>query len=291
MDAAAGPLVRARHDLARGRPDRALAALDDVAGSELESEEFWRLRAYALYDLGDAAAAVEAAREGLEREPGDPELLDLLALAQLAAGRKKQARKTIDAALAVYPDSAVLHAHRALILARLAERPLRLTSYKKARQAAEQALSLDPECEPALRARAQIAALSGDRDADVYASELLAFDPENEHAHVIKGTARANRGDVRPALDHFLEAARLDPEDPHLAWLGRRSKVLQSRFAAPLLFMERVTRGHVRIGWIAVILTARLAHQTVLSAAAFIFWAYMWAAHIYIERRTGKMPK
>src|SRR4051812_15105523 len=47
MDAAAGPLVRALHDLARGRPDRALAALDDVAGSELESEEFWRLRAYA----------------------------------------------------------------------------------------------------------------------------------------------------------------------------------------------------------------------------------------------------
>jgi tetratricopeptide (TPR) repeat protein len=291
MDAAAGPLVLARHDLARGRPDRALAALNDVTGSELENEEFWTLRAAALYDVGDAKAAVEAAQEGLEREPGDLELLDLLALAQLGCGRAKEARKTVDSALRLYPESAVLRAHRALILARSAERPFRLTSYKKARQAAEEAVRLDPDCEAAVRARAHIAALSGDRNADAYAAELLASDPESEYAHVISGTARANRGDVRPALDHFLEAARLDPSDPHLAWLGRRSRVLQSWFAAPLLFMERVTRGHVRVGWIGVIVVARLAHQTVLSAAAFIFWTYMWAAHIYIERRTGKAPK
>jgi tetratricopeptide (TPR) repeat protein len=291
MDAAAGPLVVARHHLDRGRPDRALAALNNVTGPELESEEFWTLRAAALYDVGDARAAVKAAREGLERDPEDFELLDLLALAQLGCGRKKDARKTVDAALLLYPDSAVLHAHRALILARCAERPFRLTSYRKARQAAEEALRLDPDCEAALRARAQIAALSGDRNADAYAAELLASDPESEYAHVISGTARANRGDVRPALDHYLEAARLDPSDPQLAWLGRRSKVLQSRFAAPLLFMERVTRGHVRFGWLGVIIVTRLAHQTVLSAAAFIFWAYLWAAHIYIERRTGKAPK
>jgi len=291
MDAAAGPLVLARHDLARGRPDRVLAALNNVTGSELESEEFWTLRASALYDLGDAKAAVEAAQEGLERDPGNFVLLDVLALARLACGRKREARKTVDSALLLYPDSAVLHAHRALILARCAERPFRLTSYKQARMAAEEALRLDPECEAALRAQAHIAALAGDRNADAYAAELLASDPENQYAHVISGAARANRGDVRPALDHFLEAARLDPSDPHLAWLGRHSRVLQSRFAAPLLFMERLTRGHVRIGWIGVIIVARLAHQTVLSAAAFIFWAYMWAAHIYIERRTGKAPK
>src|SRR3954447_9984086 len=201
MDAAAGPLVLARHDLARGRPDRALAALKDVTGSELEGEEFWTLRASALYDVGDAKAAVEAAQEGLERDPGNYALLDVLALAQLACGRKKEARKTIDSALLLYPDSAFLHAHRALILMRCAQRPFRLTSYKKARRAAEEALRLDPQCEAALRARA----VSGDRNADAYAAELLAADPENEYAHVISGSARANRGDVGPALDHFLE--------------------------------------------------------------------------------------
>jgi tetratricopeptide (TPR) repeat protein len=291
MDAAAGPLVLARHDLARGRPDRVLAALNNVTGSELGSEEFWTLRASALYDLGDAKAAIEAAQQGLERDPSNFELLDVLALARLACGRKKEARKTVDSALLLYPDSAVLHAHRALILAGCAERPFRLTSYKKARRAAEEALRLDPECEAALRAQAHIAARAGDRNADAYAAGLLASDPESEYAHVISGAARANRGDVGPALDHFLEAARLDPSDPQLAWLGRRSRVLQSKFAAPLLFMERVTQGHVRFGWIGVIVVTHLAHQTVLSAAAFIFWAYMWAAHIYIERRTGKAPK
>jgi tetratricopeptide (TPR) repeat protein len=292
MDSAvAGPLVLARHDLARGRPDRALAALNDVTGSELECGEFWTLRATALYEIGDASEAVEAAHRGLEHDPDSFELLDVLALAQLASGRKKEARKTIDGALLLYPDSAVLHAHRASILARLAERPFRVTSYKKARNAVEEALRLDPECEAALRARAHIAALSGDRNADAYAAELLASDPENEYAHVISGTARAHRGDVRPALDHFLEAARLNPSNPNLARLGRRSRVLQTNFAAPLLFMERVTHGHVRLGWIGVIVLTRLAHQTVLSVAAVIFWVYMWSAHIYIERRTGKAPK
>src|SRR5436190_13495673 len=119
MDAAAGPLVRARHDLARGRPDRALAALEQVTGAELESEEFWALRAAALYDAGSAEAALEAAQKGLVHDPADFALLDILALAQLASGRKKDARATIDSALLLYPDSAELQAHRALILGAL----------------------------------------------------------------------------------------------------------------------------------------------------------------------------
>jgi tetratricopeptide (TPR) repeat protein len=291
MDAAAGPLVLARHDLARGRPDRALAALEKVTGADLEDEEFWSLRAFALYDLGEAEAAVAAAQEGLEREPTDFELLDVLALAQLESGHKKDARATIEAALLFYPDSAILHAHRALILARCAQRTFRLTSYKKARAAAEEALRLDPDCEPALRARAQIAALSGDPRAEVYAAELLALDPEDEQAHVISGTARASRGDVHAGLDHYLEAARLDPSDPKLAWLGRNSRVLQSRFVAPLLYFERVTRGRVRFGWVLVMIVVVRLHQPWLSAAAGLFWVYMWAVHFYVRARVGKAPK
>ena len=96
MDAAAGPLVRARHDLLRGRPDRALVALDQVTGAELEDEEFWLLRAAALHDAGDPKAAVEAAQKGLVYDPADFGLLDVLALAQLGSGRKKDARATIE---------------------------------------------------------------------------------------------------------------------------------------------------------------------------------------------------
>jgi tetratricopeptide (TPR) repeat protein len=290
MDAAAGPLVRARHDLARGRPDRALAALENVTGLELESEEFWSLRAAALYDVGDAGAAVLAAQKGLEHDPSDFVLLDVLALSQLAAGHKKDARATIDAALLIYPESATLHAHRALILARSAEKSFRLASYKKARAAVDEALRLDPDCEAALRARAQVAALSGDPRAEVYAADLLAHDPEDEHAHVISGVAHARRGNVHAGLDHYLEAARLDPSDPKLAWLGRKSRILQSPFVAPVLWFERVTHGRVRFAWVFVMIAVRLSHQPVLIAAALLFWVYMWVVHFYVRARAGRSP-
>jgi Flp pilus assembly protein TadD len=81
MDAAAGALVRARHDLMRGRPDLALAVLGNVSGAELESPDVWRVRALATYQLGRFEEAVQAAEQGLERAPNDIQLLDVLALA------------------------------------------------------------------------------------------------------------------------------------------------------------------------------------------------------------------
>jgi tetratricopeptide (TPR) repeat protein len=292
MDAAAGgPLVRARHDLDRGRPDRALDALAAVTGAELETHEFWQLRAAALYDLRHWDGAIDAARKGLDDEPENLQLLDVLALAQLERGRKKQALATIDHALELHPDEAILHAHRASILLRKKRRSFRLESYKKARAAAEEALRLDPHCEAALRVRARIAALSRDRHAEEFAAELLAADPEDERAHVITGVAHARRGDVHTGLDHFLEAARLDPSDPQLAWLGRRSRILKRWYVRPVLFLERLTRGHVRIGWVVIMLAIRGLHVPLLTAAALLFWIYMWVVHIYVGRRTGKMPK
>jgi tetratricopeptide (TPR) repeat protein len=291
MDAAAGPLILARHDLARGRPDRALATLGKVTGPDLESDEFWSLRARALYEVGEWEAAVAAAETGLERDPADFELLDVLALAQLESGRKKQARATIDGALLLYPDSADLHAHRALILARSTEKSFRLASYRKARAAVDEALRLDPHSEAAFRVRAQIAALSGDPLAEVYASELLTADPEDEQAHILTGVARARRGDVKAGLDHYLEAARLDPADPTIARLGRKSRILQGRFAAPMLFAERMTRGHFRIAWFVFAFVTIRLHQPVLTATVIAFWAYGWAVHVYLRMRVGREPK
>ncbi len=291
MDPAGGPLLLARHDLARGRPDRALAALSKVSGAELESDEYWTLRAHALYSLREWDEAVAAAQAGLEREPGDFELLDVLALAELERGRKRQARAAIDAALLLYPESAELHAHRALILARSAHRSFRLASFKQARAAVDEALRLDPHCEAALRARAQIAALSGDRRASEFSAELLSLDPEDEHAHVIAGAALSRTGNVGTGLKHYVEAARLDPADPRMAWIGRRSRVLQGRFAAPLLLADRMTRGHFRIVWVLVVLASISAHQPLLTGAVLIFWGYTWAVHFYLRLRVGKAPK
>ena len=291
MDGVGGPLVLARHDLSRGRPDRALAALERVTGPELETPEFWSIRARALGELRDWDKAAEAAQAGLEREPGDIELLALLALCQLERGNKKQARVTIDAAVTRYPDSPVLHAYRGLILARSAHKAFRLASFKEARTAVDEALRLDPYFEPALWVRAHIAMLSRDHRAAEYGAELLSLDPEDEQVHLIAGSALARRGDVSSGLEHYVEAARLDPADPRVAWIGRRSRVLQGRFAAPLRFAERLTRGRLRIVWVFVALGILATNQPVLIAAMLAFWAYMWGVLLYVRIRVGKAPK
>jgi tetratricopeptide (TPR) repeat protein len=291
MEPAAGPLVLARHDLARDRPDRALDALERVTGPELETSDFWSLRARALYRLRRGDEAIEAAQAGLEREPGDLVLLDVLALAQLESGDKKQARRTIEHALEIHPDQAILHAHRALILARTAQRAFRLASYKEARAEVDEALRLAPTSETVLRVRAQVATLSGDPRAHDYASELLAFDPEDDHAHVIAGSALARRGDVAKGLDHYLEAARLDPSDRQNAWIGRRARVLQGRYPALLLHAERLTRGRLWVVWPVLAWGSLRLHQLPLTVAVLAFWLYGWSVRLYLHLRTGRAPR
>jgi tetratricopeptide (TPR) repeat protein len=290
MDAVAGPLALAWHDLHRGRPDRALAALEKATGADLEAYEFWNLRARALFELGRWDEAAAAAESGLEQAPDDGELLDVLALAQLESGRTKEARATIDAAIVLYPDVAELHAHRALILARRADKSFRLASYRKARAAVDEALRLDPTSEAALRVRAQIGVMSNDRRAHEYAEELLALEPDDGRVHVIRGAALAGRGDVSESLRHFDEAARLDPSDPTLAWVGRRSRAMQRPFFAPVLFLERISRGHSRIAWVAVVVASMRAGVPLLTAAVIAFWVYLWVAHAYLRVQTGKQP-
>lgn len=237
----------------------------------------------------DEAAA--AARAALERQPDDPWLHDVLALAQLERGQKKEARATIDDAIALAPQSADLHAHRALILARSAKKSFRPTSWREPRAAIEEALRLDPHSETALRVRAQVAMISEDPLADEYAEELLALEATDSQAHVIKGVALAQWGAVDGAMRHFDEAARLDPSDPVMAWVGRRSRALQRPFFAPLLFLERASRGHVRIAWVLVVLVCAHSGVPYITLAVIVFWVYMWSAHLYLRAHVGKSPR
>jgi tetratricopeptide (TPR) repeat protein len=290
VNPAENPLALARRYLETGDARRALAALDRAPGA-LDDPDFWAVRAEALCGLDRYAEAAEAAQKGLEHDPDDFDLLDLLAISELERGREKEAMAAIDSALELYPDSAELHAHRALILARRKRKSFRLQTFKKARAALDEALRLDPQSEDVLRARAQVAALSGDPLGPKYAAELLALEPDDEQVHALTGTALANRGDVLPALRHFEEAARLDPSDPKLVWAGRYARELRRPMFAPALFLERITRGHVRIGWFVIAFPTLRLHILWLSALVFTFWMYMWAVHIYLHRRFGKEPE
>jgi tetratricopeptide (TPR) repeat protein len=290
IDGVASPLFRARHELGHRRPDRALGALATVTGDEMQTAEFWALSARALHQLERSNDAVEAASAGLAYAPGDVELLDLLALAQLACGDKRRARKTIEYALELHPEEPVLHAHRALILLLSVRRWLPFARYGKARAAVDEALRFDPYCDVALRVRAGVAALSRDRRAAEYSAELLSFDPEDERAHVIAGTAHASSGDTTQGLRHYVEAARLDPSDRTLVWLGKRSRILQSRFAAPALVFRRWFRGWRRLIWIWIVLAA-VNTNLLLGGIAFVFVVYLWTVNAYVRVRAGKAPK
>jgi tetratricopeptide (TPR) repeat protein len=239
MEAAAGPLVLARHELSRGRPDRALAALDKVGGAELDSHEFWPVRASSLLRLHRWDDAVVAARAGLEREPDNVELLDVVALAYSELRNKAQALEAIESAISLYPDAAVLHAHKALILVRNAPNAIGFASYRRARAAAEEALRLDPNSVAAIQARAQVALVSGERRAHKFGARLLSLDPEREDAHLILGSALTNRGRVTEGHDHYFEAARLDPENPEAARLAYGSRSLRHPAAFVLRLLWR----------------------------------------------------
>jgi tetratricopeptide (TPR) repeat protein len=239
MDAAPDPLVLARHELSRGRPDRAFTSLEKVTGAELDSHEFWSVRGSSLLRLHRWDDAVAAARAGLEHEPDSVELLEVLALAYSELRDKAQALEAIETAISLYPDAAVLHAHKALILARNAQNAIGFASYRRARAAAEQALRLDPNSVAAIQARAHVALLSGERRAHKFGARLLSLDPESEDAHLILGSALTNRGRVSEGRDHYFAAARLDPQNLDAAHLAHRTRALRHPAAFVLRLLWR----------------------------------------------------
>jgi tetratricopeptide (TPR) repeat protein len=91
----------------------------------------------------------------------------------------------------------------------------------------------------AIQARAQVALLSGERRAHKFGVRLLSLDPEREDAHLILGNALTNRGRVTEGLDHYFEAARLDPEDPEAARLAYGSRALNHPAAVVLRLLWR----------------------------------------------------
>jgi tetratricopeptide (TPR) repeat protein len=214
MAAVEDRLELARHYLEIGNARRALAELEQGGSAAVEDDEFWLIRAEALCELKRWSEAAEAARRALVDFPQSVTLLDILAICQLELDDPAGADKTILAALEVWPDHPALLAHRALILAHLKR-------FEDAEQVIGEALRAGPESPDVLLARAQVASLRGHhRDATEYAEELLALEPDDELSHLIRGSADVNSARFKHAVRHLEEAARINPENPHI---GRRS--------------------------------------------------------------------
>ena len=275
------------------------------------------LRGLQLKDLGRYPEAERAFKEALAQEPNDAFTLHQLAACQFhQSGRQREALATVDAAIAIEPNSADHHILRSFILSHL-------NRSKEALETARLAISLDPLRSGAFTAAAQAhlhlenwadaettarKALALDADNSASANQLaqalrlqnklaenashlagmLARDPADPHTHASAGWAALQRGERRTAEVHFREALRLSP-----GFESAREGLLTSfRARSPLyraylrycFAMQRLGKGRqwaVIIGaYVAMKLGSRIQGGvgSAVCVIYFLFVLWVWVA-------------
>jgi tetratricopeptide (TPR) repeat protein len=267
-------LALAEHYLEIDQPARALATLERAESEVIEDSRFWLTRARALRGVARPGAAANAARRGLDLDPEDPILLDVLCLAALETGDLRDARSAIRSAIELWPDEPDLLAHAAMVEAKDGE-------YVEARLLLDEAARIDPEAREVLNARGYAAFLRGDDDeaAAEYRS-LLERDPDSIAGHYMRGAALARRGKWRVAERHLREAAARAPDDAEVADLARRLRALAHPLMLPLRPVARLGRWRIWFGWLAIYAILRATGNAILVGVAAAIWvffvAYTW---------------
>jgi tetratricopeptide (TPR) repeat protein len=256
-DPGSSPLALARHYAAIGQPKRVLDALERV--ESVHDAEVWALRGEALYQVDQYEEGADAARRGLELEPDNPVLLDVLALNLIELGELGAAEQALLAALDEWPTDATLICHYAFACARDGQ-------FDKAKRLVDRAAQLEPEDVDVLRARAQVAQLAGDRKASRYIDELLAAEPDDRIGHMLRGNILVERSDIHGAVRHFEHATRLDPTDHDTAHVTRFNRALTHWLQWPTYPIQRF--GPLKI-WVAY-----LVFFAIVSATGTIEYAW-----------------
>jgi tetratricopeptide (TPR) repeat protein len=292
---AAEPLALARHYLQLRRYERALDAVRHLTSDEIDAPSACFVRAAALHGLRRFPEAVEAAQHGLSASPDDITLLDQLALSAFEAGDRAVAHRALDRALELAPDRALLVAHRALFLAREKGRRRRKTRLAEATALADRAGTLAPESTAVLRIRTAVAALARDPRADGLRRQLLAADPTGKAAHMVSGAVAVRSRNIDQGLEHYVEAARLDPGDRQAAWMGRRSRTLLHPAVGPLRLLWRVGPRRVQLTVIALTIVLLAVHANGAREVVLGLWVllvvYSFVVRAVLRTRFGKRPE
>lgn len=259
-------LELARHYSDIGQPQRVLDALDGTEA--FESAEGWMLRGEALYQLDRYREGAEAARRGLELDPEDIGLLDVLALNLMELGDLAGAERALLSALEEWPENEVLLCHYALACAQDGQK-------EKAEQLVERAERLAPGSVDVLRTRAQVAYFSGDRrKTKRYAEELLAVEPEDRVGHMLRGNLLVE-GNVYESLRHHEEAVRLDPSDRELAGVVRHNRTLTHWLQWPIYPIQRFGPLKVWGAYLALLLVVSLLGYSWLTVTLVVVYLFM----------------
>ncbi len=265
-DTEARRLELARHYSEIGQPRRVLDALEGT--ESFEDPEGWSLRGEALYHLDRYREGADAAQRGLELDPEDPGLLDVLALNLMELGDLAGAERALLTALDGWPENPALLCHYALACARHGQSA-------KAEQLIDRASRLDPESVNVLRMRAQVAWINGDRKRTKrYVDELLAVEPEDRLAHTLQGNLAAD-GNVYAAVRHHEEAVRLDPSDHELADVVRYNRTLTHWLQWPIYPIQRFGPLKVWGAYLALILVVSSLGNSTLTVALVGVYLFM----------------
>lgn len=229
-DVSSSPLALARHYASIGQPQRVLDALERLQPPH--EAEAWALRGEALYQVDRYDEGAEAARRGLELEPENAVLLDVLALNLIELDDLAGAEGALLAALEQWPEDTALISHYAFACARGGQGA-------KARKLLDRAAALSPGDIDVLRSRAQVAQLMGDRNAGRYIDELLAAEPDDRVGHVLRANLFVERRQIGAAVRHFEHATRLDPTDHDTARVTRYNRTLTHWTQWPLWPLQR----------------------------------------------------
>jgi tetratricopeptide (TPR) repeat protein len=258
-------LSLARHYSDIGQPRRVLEMLD--SGVELDDPEAWALRSEALYQVDRYTEGVEAARRGLALEPDDATLLDALALNLIELDDLAGAELALLAALEQWPDDPALLCHYGLACARGSD-------VQKARALVDRAARVAPDSIDVLRARAQVAWLTRDKRALEYADEVLALDPDDRIAHMVRGNVLVERSDVHRAVRHFEHATRLDPTDTDTADVTRHNRAVTHWSQWPIYPINRF--GPFKVWAAYLVLVAAVSATGVWAVAAPLIILYLF---------------
>lgn len=162
--------------------------------------------ALSLSELEHFPEATEHAHQAIHLAPD--EAFGHYALARVMIDRKRygEARQAIVEAIGLNP-------YEANYFGILASLELQKSSWREALAAANQGLEIEPENNLCTNLRAQALVKLGDRaGAAATMGEALARKPDDAYTHANQGWALLHAGQPRPALEHFREALRLDPE-------------------------------------------------------------------------------
>jgi len=208
----------------QGRYPDAERCFREAIGLNPEFSELYFHLAFCLYAQDNHKAALVVVEKAIQTDPSDGDNFALKAFILCSLRRKDEAVKMAEEAVGLNPFSSYAVVARTFVL-------LQLEKWSEAETWARRALELDPDNVTASNFLAQALRLQNKMQENAeQIAYSLAKAPDNDDTHAAAGWSALQRGERLTAETHFLEALRLDPNNP----LARQGLLESYKARSPL---------------------------------------------------------